>query len=158
MRITPEAANHAADMIDGIVSHPFWGGIDKEALAGVRDALRSGTVTIKEDDEPMPSWGVPGDYMVFTGTPSGYESEFKKAVETFEVGKPYRIASTNIGRSSSDYTFEDVQWSWNTVMFAYADPVAIKQDWDDNRSDRKRRINACNTYTGYDIYENIVDD
>jgi hypothetical protein len=160
MNITQDAANHAANMIDGIISHPFWNGIDREALTSVRDALRSGSVTIEDEvdeDEELPDWGIPGDAMIYKGS-GGYPGEIEQADKMFHRDVEYIIASTSIGRSSASYMFKGSNRSWNTCMFEYADPDTIKKDWDENRNSRKREINACNEYMGYDIYENVVDD
>ena len=104
-----------------------------------------------------PDWGIPGDAMLYKGS-GGYSGEIEQANAIFEHGVPYIIVSTSIGRSSASYTFQGSNRSWNTCMFEYADPDTIQKDWDENRNDRKRAVNACNEYTGYDIYEDVVDD
>ena len=48
--VSQSDAKYAAGMIQGIVSHPFWKGIDRDALQRVIDALNDGTIKVEEDE------------------------------------------------------------------------------------------------------------
>lgn len=148
--ITPYEAGHAADMIDGIIDHPFWGGIDRDALRKVSDALRNNSIQVIEVDD-LPSWGIIGDKMIFLDA-NGYKNEREHASECFKQGDYYTIASTSIGRSSSTYRFEGIQGSWNTCMFNYADRDSVMRDWRENRSARIATLESYNEYMGYKIF------
>lgn len=63
-------------------------------------------------------WPDAGDRVHFLGR-NGYDSELKRAMEVFEVGKYYTVAECDIGSSSSTFLFEEVPGWWNTVMFQY---------------------------------------
>lgn len=151
MIITKKAAKHAADMLAGIVAHPFWHGIDREKLQMIIDALNS-EETIEFEHDPLPNWGIPGDEMIFLNHGGGSD-EHKLARRVLEEGQRYTIAKTSIGGVLSRYEFVGVEGCFNTVMFDYADPAAIRQAWIENRAARQKALNAANSYLNvYSIY------
>lgn len=155
-RIDERAARHAADLLDGIISHPFWKGIDREQLTEVVNALRAReNIEIALPEDEVPDWGIPGDVMRFTGK-GGWPAEQEHARGFFTVGELYTIERTSIGRSSSSYHFAGIMGSFNTTLFEYADPNAIKRDWMENREDRISALEACNEYIG--MYTLFGDD
>ena len=48
---------------------------------------------------------------------NGYESERDLAYKVIGTERELTVKCCNIGRSSSSYTFEEIDGSWNTVMF-----------------------------------------
>jgi len=152
-KITPKEAAHAADLLDGIVSHPFWKGVDRDGLSKVITLLRSGeNIIVEEEDEDIPDWGIPGDVMFFKNA-GGYDGERQRAA-TILTEPTYVISSVSIGRSSATYRFEGVQGEFNTCMFGYAEPQKIAAHWRDHREERKAAIEDGNQYMSmYRIFD-----
>ena len=67
-----------------------------------------------------------GDKVTFKAN-GGYDGDIQRAKDAgLVIGQSYVITKTEIGRSSSDYTLEGFDKSFNTVMFERTpDPKAI---------------------------------
>ena len=48
---------------------------------------------------------------------NGYDMERERAFKEIGEGRIVTVKTCSVGRSSSNYTFEEVPGSWNTVMF-----------------------------------------
>jgi len=53
---------------------------------------------------------------------NGYDGERERAAAIFVNDMPLTVKACRIGQSSSDYTFEEVEGRWNTVMFEEIKP------------------------------------
>jgi len=48
---------------------------------------------------------------------NGYDMERERAAKVFDTENAYTVKSCHVGGWSSDYSFEEVDGLWNTVMF-----------------------------------------
>lgn len=72
---------------------------------------------VAEAPEPRDPWPKAGDKMRFLNR-NGYEGERERAAKVFAMDRDYTVKSISIGSWSSSIYFEEVEFGWNSVMFA----------------------------------------
>lgn len=94
----------------------------------------------------LPAFAIPGDKIVFLNR-NGYDAELAQAAAVFKEGETYTVQSLRVGGWKSEYTFEGIESSFNTVMFSFADPEAAANTDEDMRARRDKAYDDSQTYT-----------
>jgi len=157
VKITRADANKAINLIKGIVDHPSWAGIDRDALGRVMDALASRRIEI---EEPLPNIAIPGDKVIFD-CHGGNEIEHANAQRYLDLGGVYEVARIKVGRSSTEYYIQGASGHGvNSVLFSFADPDAVRNETDEQRAERNRIVqeNFDFNYPRLRDYQNNLKD